>query len=69
MPEHTEEDRGSMGLKSQTILFFCSRNTKKKGRYHVLSQRREIVHLIQVDLGFLHRLHAGVDGSHQSLLG
>lgn len=36
--------------------------------YHVLSQWWKVVHLPQVYLGFLHSLHAGVDGSHQSLL-
>lgn len=36
---------------------------------HVLPQRWKIVHLIQVNLGFLHGLHTGVDGSHQCLLG
>lgn len=37
-------------------------------QYHVLSQRRQVVDLPEVYLGLLHRLHTGVDGSHQSLL-
>lgn len=36
--------------------------------YHVLAQWRQVVHLPEVDLGLLHGLHAGVNGSHQSLL-
>lgn len=36
--------------------------------YHVLAQWRQVVHLPEVDLGLLHGLHTGVNGSHQSLL-
>lgn len=36
--------------------------------YHVLAQWRQVVHLPEVNLGLLHGLHTGVNGSHQSLL-
>lgn len=36
--------------------------------YHVLAQWGQVVHLPEVDLGLLHGLHTGVNGSHQSLL-
>ncbi len=38
-------------------------------QYHVLSKWWQVVDLPEVNLGFLHSLHTGVDGSHQSLLG
>lgn len=37
--------------------------------YHVLSKWWQIINLSQVSLRLLDRLHTGVDGSHERLLG
>lgn len=37
--------------------------------HHIISKWWQLLHLLQVLLCLLHRLHTGVNGSHESLLG